>query len=597
VALAFDEAKVSYRELNGRANKIARRLRELGVQHNDLVGVCLERSIHMIVALLGVLKAGAAFVPFDPSYPRERLDFMLADTSAPVMITQKSLVGVAVAGRRVSFLLVDEEAESTSVEDEPNLTGATSATDLAYVMYTSGSTGLPKGVMVEHRSIVRLVMGTNFCRFGPEQVFLQYAPISFDASTLEIWGALLHGSTLVMMPPKACSLEEIGKAVHAHGVTTLWLTAGLFHLFVDERLHDLEDVEQLIAGGEALSANHVRRALKSLPNTVIVNGYGPTEGTTFTCCHVMRPGDPVGDSVPIGRPICNTLVYLLDELMQPVPPGQPGELWAAGDGIARGYLNSPELSAKKFLRDPFCDEPGARMYRTGDLARWRDDGTVEFLGRLDSQVKILGHRIEPGEVEGALNEHESVAQACVVVETDPSGTKRLVAYFVPSGGEVSPATLKHYLSEKLPPYMIPAHFYQLSVLPLNPNGKVDRGALPKLRDQSAEPVKRSTQSQLTETITEIWRDTLNTRHFGLDDNFFDIGGDSLLLVKVHSRLQTQLQTPIDIVDLFEFTTISSLAKHLGDASQHARSLNAIAQQAVKQREAFARHRACRGDIL
>jgi amino acid adenylation domain-containing protein len=596
----FGNIQISYAELNQRANALAKHLRVLGVEPESLVGVCLERSVAMIVALLGVLKAGAAYVPLDPAYPQERLDFMLRDTGAAVVITQRSLLRLPLGDRAITPVLIDEiDWPASHDECAANPPQIAAAASLAYVMYTSGSTGRPKGVMVEHRSIVRLVSNTDYCRFRPEEVMLQYAPISFDASTFEIWGALLNGATLVVMPPGTCSLEMIGSAIREHGVTILWLPAGLFHLFVDERLEDLRPVRQLVAGGDVLSAQHVRAVLNSLPDTTVINGYGPTEGTTFTCCHRMAPGDSVPDAVPIGRPVANTRVYILDEAGDPVLPGEPGELWAAGDGVARGYLQTAQLTAERFHPDPFSSEPGARMYRTGDLACWRADGTVQFLGRMDSQLKILGHRIEPSEVEAVLLEHPLVCQASVVGETDPSGAKRLVAYVVTrenlSGGEV-----KEFLKHKLPPYMVPGMVVCLSALPLSPNGKVDREALAQLgatRPEVHAPAANGSGSPTEALLTSVWSDALGTERFGVDDNFFDIGGDSLVLAAVHSQLQKKLGISLQVIDLFEFTTIRTLARHLDSATAKSLQLLAVQEQALKQRDAFARRRAERAANL
>ena len=598
IAVIFGASQLTYGELNRRANIFAHRLRRLGVGPETLVGLCVERSAEMIVALIAILKAGAAYVPFDASYPRERLDFMLADTSTPVMVTQKSLVAAAVGDRNVAAILIDECTSALSPADEENPAPTGSATTLAYVMYTSGSTGCPKGVLVENRAIVRLVFNTNFCRFASDEIFLQFAPISFDASTFEIWGALLHGARLVVMPPQASSLEELGRAIREYGVTTMWLTAGLFHLFVDERLNDLRPVRQLLAGGDALSAPHVRRLLENLPETILINGYGPTEGTTFTCCHVMRHGDSVPDSVPIGRPVSNTRVYILDESMQAVPAGEVGELCSAGDGVARGYLNAPDLTTEKFAADPFSIKPNARLYRTGDLARWREDGTVEFLGRKDNQVKILGHRIEPGEIEAVLLQHPGIRQACVVSNTDEAGTKRLVAYYVTgANGAGSSRELKDFLAAKLPAYMVPALYLPLTSLPLTPNGKIDRAALPAPVGESNSSTARTNGTEMEEVILALWRKVLRTDRVGLDDNFFDLGGDSLLLVAVHSQLQKLLQYEIQITNLFEHATIRALAKHLSAASPIIPSFAAELRRAQRQREAFVNRRIVKGITL
>jgi amino acid adenylation domain-containing protein len=591
IALTFGAENISYSELNLRANRLAHHLRRMGVGPETMVGVCMERSIEMIVGLVGILKAGGAFVPFDANYPRERLDFMVSDTQARVMVTQRSLAQIASGDRGATCIVLDEDGLLNSTGDNQNPLPQGSPTSLAYVMYTSGSTGRPKGVLVENRSVVRLVFNTNFCRFGPDEVVLQFAPISFDASTLEIWGALLHGARLVLMPPTARSLEGLGRAIREHGVTTLWLTAGLFHLFVDERLDDLRCVKQLLAGGDALSSRHVCRVLENLTRVTLINGYGPTEGTTFTCCHVMKPGDAVPPSVPIGRPISNSFAYILDEELRPVSPGAPGELFAGGDGVARGYLNAPELTAEKFLPDPFSEESAARMYRTGDLARWREDGTIEFLGRVDDQVKILGHRVEPGEIEAALLEYSGIRQVCVVPNTDETGTKRLVAYYVHAGSvALEPRDLKEFLAAKLPPYMVPALYVSVPVLPLNPNGKVDSAALPAPVVAPAHAPAESPVSHLEQGIATVWKRVLRTENAGLEDNFFDLGGDSLLLVAVHSQLQKLLQIEIQVTDLFEFTTIRTLAEHLAKSAPAAPSFLAVQRQAQEQRKAFARRR-------
>ncbi len=398
------------------------------------------------------------------------------------------------------------------------------------------------------------------------------------------------------MQPQTSSLEDLGRTIREHGVTTLWLTAGLFNLMVEQRLSDLQPLRQLLAGGDVLSARHVRMVLKNLPQCRLINGYGPTENTTFTCCHSMRPGDSIPDSVPLGRPISNTQVYILDEQMKPVTVGQTGELYAAGDGLARGYLNNPEASAEKFVPNPFVMDVEARMYRTGDLARRREDGTIEFRGRADNQVKILGHRIEPGEVETVLSKHQAVQQVCVVAQSDANNTKRLVAYYVasPKPG-ASPCELKAYLSEKLPQYMIPAFFVPVAAMPLSPNGKVDRTALPApLIGTEAEKAAEAPSTPLEETLKSLWSRALQVPQIGLDDNFFDLGGDSLTIVAVHSTLQKALQREIPVTDLFEFTTIRTLSQHLGEENAAGPSFSEMQQQAQRQREAFARQRERRG---
>ena len=459
-ALILNAQRLSYSELNRWANRLARELRSNGVGPGTMVGCCFDRSIEMIVSFLAVLKAGAAYVPLDPNYPKERLALLLEDSNPAVMLSLSSLAPTVLDDCRATRLFVDHLAgfsDGNNPADEVNLEVVSEPNSLAYVMYTSGSTGRPKGVMVENRSIVRLVRNTNFCQFGPNEVFLQSAPISFDASTLEIWGPLLNGGQLVIMPPETFSFAGLGRAIRDHGVSTLWLTAGLFSRMVDEQFDDLRGIRQLLAGGDVISAQHVRRVLREMPHCRVINGYGPTENTTFTCCFSMRHDDDIPDSVPIGRPISNTQVYILNEAMRPVAIGEVGELYAGGVGLARGYLNNLEATTERFVVNPFVKEPGARMYRTGDLARWREDGVVEFLGRADTQLKILGHRIEPGEIEVTLAKHQAIKQTCVVAQASPDGSKRLVAYYVATA-PIPVGTLREFLAAKLPQHMLPSLF-------------------------------------------------------------------------------------------------------------------------------------------
>jgi amino acid adenylation domain-containing protein len=590
VALEFENQKISYQELNAKANRLAHALREKGVGSETLVGCCMERSPDLIVAFLGVLKAGGAYVPLDASYPKERFDFLITDTKTPFILTQKSLAS-ALCAHDLPLLHLDELLSSTKSSGALNPLSIGSATDLAYVMYTSGSTGTPRGALIEQRSIVRLVRNTNFAHFGQEEVFLQFAPVSFDASTLEIWGPLLNGGRLAIMPARASSLDDLGRAIRKHGVTTLWLTAGLFNLMIDERIDDLKPLRQLIAGGDALSARHVQKALDHLSNCTLINGYGPTENTTFTCCHTMHPGELVPTSIPIGKPISNTSVYILDEQMVPVGPGETGELFASGDGVARGYLNKPEETAKKFLRDAFAPDADARMYRTGDLARWREDGVIEFLGRVDNQVKILGHRIEPGEIEAVLQSRADIKQVCVVPRFDGDGPKRLVAYYIPAQAPLQAGEIRKFLAGKLPPQLIPSAFVALTTFPLSPNGKVDRAALPApVFTAENEISTKQAYGELEQKIAGIWKRILRIDQAGLNDNFFDLGGDSLLLIAVHSNLQKVLETEFPVTDLFEFTTIGTLAKHLGEKNQNVPAFSEARNQAQRQREAFAQQR-------
>ncbi len=433
IAVTHEGRQLTYEELNERANQLAYYLRRKGVRLEEKVGLCADRSLEMVVGLLGILKAGGAYVPLDGSYPRERLNYMLRDTQVRVVLSQQSL-RASLEGMDVEVICLDDAAGGSEEESKTNPVCRTSAENLAYVMYTSGSTGQPKGISVVHRGVVRLVRNTNYVQLGSEERVLQLAPISFDASTFEIWGALLNGGRLVVMAAGPFAPEELGAVIEQHGVTTLWLTASLFHQMVDVNLDGLRGVKQLLAGGEVLSPAHCRKYLAAAAEgNRLINGYGPTEGTTFACCHGLGSVEEVGDSVLIGRPIANTRVYLLDERMNAVPVGVVGEIYIGGDGLAREYVNRPDLTAERFVPDAFSKSGGERLYRTGDLVRYRADGNIEFIGRKDQQVKVRGFRIELGEIESVLEEHESVEQAVVVRED--GGEKRLVGYVVVSASD------------------------------------------------------------------------------------------------------------------------------------------------------------------
>jgi len=558
IAVVFDEDSLTYRQLDARANQLARRLQREGVAAETTVALYFERSLDMIVAIVGVLKAGGAYVPLDTAAPAERLAFMIRDVGAAVLLTQEALAGrlPSCSARAISL---DQDWARIADESTDAPAHGASADSAAYVMYTSGSTGTPKGVTVPHRAVLRLVMGTSYARFGADEVFFQLAPLAFDASTFEIWGALLHGARLVVAPPGLLSLAELGKTIEQAGVTTLWLTAGLFHQIVDEELIHLAGVRQLLAGGDVLSAAHVKRVLEAHPRCTVINGYGPTEGTTFTCCHAATDPATIGSSVPIGRPIANTRVYVLDAHGEPCPIGVPGELFIAGDGLAREYRNAPELTAQRFITRSVGARAAERLYRSGDLVRYRSDGTLEFLGRLDDQVKIRGYRVEPGEIEAALARHPSVRDV-VVVARDDAGDRRLVAYVVPAdGARVERDALQQHLRGTLPEYMVPAAFVALSALPLTASGKIDRRALPPASAEVANPREPLPASPDERMLREIWCHVLKCDDVVLDEDFFNLGGHSLLATQLLSRIEQRFDTRLTVADLFEAPTIRQQA--------------------------------------
>lgn len=569
IALICEDQKLSYHELNQRANQLAQYLQKRGVGPEVRVGLCMDRSIEMVVSLLGILKAGGAYVPLDPTYLRERLAFMLEDTQAPVVLTTQTFLAT-LPPFGGACLCLDTDWPSISAEPSENLKGGAGAGHLAYVMYTSGSTGKPKGVQVLHRNITRLVIGTSYADLDETKTFLHLAPISFDASTFEIWGALLHGARCVLAPEGVLSLSYLGKLISTHQVTTLWLTAALFNTVIDEAPDILRPVRQVLTGGEALSVTHIRRALDLLPATEFINGYGPTEGTTFTCCYpIPRSLDAQLTSIPIGRPISNTRVYIVDTHLRPVPIGVPGELLIGGDGLASGYLHRPDLTREKFIADPWSHDPDARLYKTGDLVRWRADGTIEFLGRLDDQIKISGHRIEPGEIETMLRQHPHVGDAVVVAREDSPSQKRMVAYLVPKQSDsVTPVgEVWSWLREQLPAYMVPTAMMWLSRLPVTPVGKVDRHALPEPKPVALAAPQRFVAPRTTteKHLAALWEELLGVQPMGVEANFFELGGYSLLATKLVAQLASQFGITLPIAWLFQYPILRDLAAAIDEA--------------------------------
>ncbi len=570
VAVEFGDARLTYAELDGRANRLAHRLRRLGVGPEELVVLAVPRSLEMIEGMVGILKAGGAYLPLDPTQPRDRLAFLVEESRPAAVVTlEEHLAALPDFGARAVCLDRDRESLAGELSGSPR-SGVT-ADNLVYVLYTSGSTGRPKAVAVPHRGLVRLVAGADYARLDASETFFQFAPLSFDPSTLEIFGALANGGRLAVAPTGPFSLAELGRIIRRHGVTTLWLTSGLFHQMIEEGLDDLRGVRQLLSGGDVLSPPHIRRALEALPGVELIDGYGPTENSCFTTCYRVDRNDPPGAYVPIGKPMANTTVYILDREMRPVPVGVPGELLTGGDGLARGYRGRPELTAERFVPSPFAgdlDPAGARLYRTGDLARFRPDGNVEFLGRMDSQVKIRGYRIEPGEVETVLAGHPALAECAVVVRREESGEKRLVAFYVPSS-PVAPADLKEHLGASLPAYMIPSAFVEMAELPLTVSGKVDRRALSRLEAAAGEEAPADSyvepRTDVERQIAAIWRDLLGRERIGVNDSFFDLGGHSLLATRVLSRLRETLRADLSLAVVFERPTLAGLAGAVEEA--------------------------------
>jgi amino acid adenylation domain-containing protein len=569
IALSFGNGSMTYRELNARANQLAHYLHAAGLEPRSRVAVCGERSPEMIVGLLGVLKAGGAYASLDPSLPSQRLMLLLEDLRPRVLLLiQLRLLEllperVKSESSHIACVCLESDAARLAREPATDPVFPVEPEDLAYISFTSGSTGRPKGVAVPHRAVVRLVRNTNFAHLSSEEVFLHMAPIAFDASTFELWGALLNGARLVVLPPQVPSLSELAEAIQRHRVTTAWFTSGLFNQIVDEKPEVLQPLRQILTGGDVLSPPHIKQALSMVGKSCrIINGYGPTENTTFTACYLIPPSYDGECSVPIGRPVSNTTCYILDEHLQPVPIGVAGELYTGGDGLATGYWNAPEETARRFIPNPF--HPGTRLYKTGDLARYLPDGNIEFLGRLDLQVKIRGFRVELGEIEAVLGEQSGVRQCAVTVRSDASGGKQLVGYVVPTQAPGPDAQeIQAWLRNRLPEYMVPTHIVALAALPLNSNGKLDRAALPAPDLAQADRVGFVAPANECESKLQlIWEQVLNVRPIGIRDKFFVLGGHSLLAVRLLARVEKTFAQKIPIPALFQNPTIEQMAKLL-----------------------------------
>lgn len=556
IALLSGNRRISYHELNALADNVAANLKQAGLGKGGLVGVCIKRSPQLIAALLGILKTGAAFVPFDASYPKSRLQYLFDDSGVQLLVADKHGLDVAPANVKtceISNLLLEKK-------EKQSLAPAIPASSPAYIMYTSGSTGNPKGVVVPHRAIVRLVRNNDFMGVSEEDVFLAFAPVSFDASTLEIWTPLLNGATLAVYPSEFDSAEQFAAVLNENGVTVLWLTSALFNTIADQDIQCLKGVRQLLVGGDVLSASHIRKALAALPDTRIINGYGPTENTTFTCCYTIPPKWDQDQSIPIGKPIRNTKVYILDKALQLVPVGVIGNLYAGGDGLSLGYWNKPGLTKASFIHDPFSSDPNHRLYRTGDRARFLPDGNIEFFGRKDAQVKIRGFRIELGEVENAFRSLKGVRDVVANVHQDSDSTKTLVAYIVPEpSNHPNASELLKAAREILPSPSVPSSIMFLPRLPLGPTGKVDRRSLPPPERCASIAAPVAPANSLEERIIGIWQMILGVQGVGANDSFFDLGGESLRATRAINQLNKLFDCKLAVSSIFVAPTAREMA--------------------------------------
>ncbi|MCW5312696.1 amino acid adenylation domain-containing protein [Nostoc sp. KVJ3] len=584
IAVVFEDEQLTYRQLNHRANQLAHYLRSLGVKPEVLVGICVERSLEMMVGILGILKAGGVYVPLDPAYPKERLAFMLEDAQISVLLTQQRLVK-ELPQQEAKVICIDTDWEIIAQESQENLLARFTSENLAYVIYTSGSTGKPKGVMIQHNSLVNYIKTACLeYELKSSDRILQFASISFDTAAEEIFPCLVEGATLVLRTDSMLSsIPAFLERCRDLNLTVLDLPTAFWHQLTPELVEKSsqlpEKLRLVIIGGEKALSQRLEIWQKYVGQRVqLINSYGPTEATIVATMSNLSKLTQVNAvlEVPIGRGINNVQIYILDPYLQPTPIGVTGELYIGGFGVARGYLNLSELTAIKFIPNPFSEKSGSRLYKTGDLVRYLPNGNIEILGRIDSQVKIRGFRIELGEIEARLNQHAKVREAVVVIWDDELTDKRLVAYVSPQPKqELTITELRSFLKEKLPEYMIPSAFVLLPTLPLTPNGKLDRRSLPT--PETLRPELEATyvmpQTQIERAIATIWQKALNIEKIGIHDNFFELGGHSLLMVKVHNQLGELFPTDLSLLDMFRYPTINSLTEFFGQTKNQTLSFS------------------------
>ncbi len=561
VAVSSDKGHLNYQELNSKSNQIARHLRKLGVSPNSPVGILMERSNLMTTGILGILKAGGAYLPLDLSYPSDRLQYMLEDARVNVILTTLENFP-HLPKTTAQVICLDSDWERIAAESPENLENVNQSADLAYIIYTSGSTGKPKGTLIPHRAVNRLVFNTNYVQIDSTDRIAHISNVSFDAATFELWGALLHGAELIVLHKDlVLSPTEFIAHLRKQKISTMFLTTALFNLLSRENPNAFQTLKTLMFGGESCDPATVRRVLEHNPPERLLHVYGPTETTTFATWHHIRSVPPEAQTIPIGRPIANTAIYILDSNMNPVPVGVPGEIFIGGDGLANGYLNRPQLNEEKFVSVSAgkISDDNLRLYRTGDIARYLPDGNIEFIGRKDNQIKLRGFRIELGEIESALNSHPDIKDAIVLL-AESNGEKKLVGYFV-SESALATGHLREFLKQKLPEFMIPALFIEVAQLSLNPNGKIDRRQLPDLTELTTDSGAATAVAtdELELKLTWIWQKVLGLNSVSLQDNFFECGGHSLIAVRLFSEIEKTLGCQLPLATLFQSPTIEQLA--------------------------------------
>ena len=564
IAVSSSAEAVTYAELDERANRIARRLLGLGVRPEDPVMVLQERTVDMVASILAIVKAGALYLPLHSAYPLQRLQWIADSVGKPVLLAD-AIMHERGLPEVPTVVYVDSDAEQRSLPGTGPGTGPdvrTGLDHLVHVLYTSGSTGDPMGVAVTHRGVLGLALDSCWDGGGQERI-LMLAPYAFGVSTYELWVPLLRGGHLVLAPPGRLDVGTLRGLITEHHISAVHVTAGLFRVVADEAPECFAGVQEVLTGGDVISAKAVRQVLEACPGTVVRATYGATEMSSFITNSPMRAPYAMGLTVPVGRGMDNTRLHVLDEQLRPLPTGEVGDLYVAGERLARGYYRRPGVTAERFVADPFAGA-GQRMYRTGDQVRMRQDGLIEFVGRSGDQVKIRGYRVELAEVESVLARYHGLAHAVVVAREVEDGEKRLIAYVVPEAGQVDIAGLRAHATELLPEYMVPSSFVMLDSLPLTPNGKVDRKALPEPAVDSSSDY-RAPETERQEILCTLFAEVLGVARVGIDDSFFDLHGESLMAMRLISAIQTRLGVELLISDIFDAPTVAELDQQVEKA--------------------------------
>lgn len=578
-ALIYKKQKLTYKKLNEKANQLARYLQKIGVSKQEFVGISMEKSIDFIIGILAILKVGAIYVPIDANYPSERKHFIIRDGKIKVLIIQENFLN-KFSSENLKEICLEKIKAQISLHDKENLKILLSPEDVAYVNYTSGSTGVPKGVEVYNRGVIRLVKETNWIEISKEDRFLQIANISFDTTTFEVWGALLNGASLCIYPYDKIIPDEVAKLIVKEKITGAVFTAKIFNLMIDEQVQSLKGLRHILSTGEAMSLSHAKKAFKGLLKTKIINAYGPTENTTFTTAYTIRSLKNIAKEVPIGKAISNTTVYILDKNLKPVHTDEVGELYTGGDGIAKGYLNQKELTEKVFVNDPF--RKGSKMYRTGDLACFLPDGNILFRGRIDKQVKIRGFRIELKEIEKSVKKIEDVLDAICLVSEEIPDQKQLALYVEGKTGLTS-EHIREVLSLKLPSYSIPDYIIVMDKFPLNPSGKIDRNLLGFPRKILSQKKPERLQGLFEKIIAKLWKKSLKLEKIDREDNFFYIGGDSIAAVELSTFLSKEFKKEIPSEIIFKHSILKEYAKKI-DEFLHKRKSKKTQKSKAQERE-------------